>query len=111
MSVFAKNYFGHLVFSKMDSNKIFLEGDIEKNSIPSNVKKEFEELCSKIFDMDIKISLNQSNVKGGPLFIKEQEDVLRQTQAESKIKSDDSIKDFMNKFDASLKEKSIKPLN
>ena len=38
MSVFAKNYFGHLVFVKMDNNRIYLEGDIENNKIPENVK-------------------------------------------------------------------------
>jgi DNA polymerase-3 subunit gamma/tau len=111
ISVFAKNYFGHLVFVKMENNKIYLEGDIENNKIPENVKAEFEKVCTEFFTKDIKIDISHSTKKGGPLFIKEQEDILKQNAAEKNIKNNDSIKDFMNRFDATLKDKSIKPIN
>jgi DNA polymerase-3 subunit gamma/tau len=111
MSVFAKNYFGHLVFIKMENNRIYLEGDIENNKIPKNVKAEFEKVCTEFFKKDIKIDMSHSTKKGGPLFIKEQEDIVKQNAAENNIKNDDSIKDFMNRFDATLKDKSIKPIN
>ena len=111
MSVFAKNYFGHLVFVKMDNNRIYLEGDIENNKIPKNVKGEFEKVCTESFAKDIKIDISHSTKKGGPLFIKQQEDIVKQNVAEKNIKNNDSIKDFMNRFDATLKDKSIKPTN
>ena len=111
MSVFAKNYFGHLVFVKMENNTIYLEGDIENNKIPENVKGEFEKVCTESFAKDIKIDISHSTKKGGPLFIKEQEDIVKQNAAEKNIKNNDSIKDFMNRFDATLKDKSIKPIN
>ena len=111
MSVFAKNYFGHLVFVKMENNTIYLEGDIENNKIPENVKGEFEKVCTESFAKDIKIDISHSTKKGGPLFIKEQEDIVKQNTAEKNIKNNDSIKDFMNRFDATLKDKSIKPTN
>ena len=111
MSVFAKNYFGHLVFVKMENNTIYLEGDIENNKIPKNVKGEFEKVCTEFFAKDIKIDISHSTKKGGPLFIKEQEDIVKQNAAEKNIKNNDSIKDFMNRFDATLKDKSIKPIN
>ena len=111
MSVFAKNYFGHLVFVKMENNTIYLEGDIENNKIPENVKGEFEKVCTESFAKDIKIDISHSTKKGGPLFIKEQEDIVKQNAAEKNIKNNDSIKDFMNRFDATLKDKSIKPTN
>jgi hypothetical protein len=111
MSVFAKNYFGHLVFVKMENNRIYLEGDIENNKIPENVKAEFEKVCTEFFTKDIKIDISHSTKKGGPLFLKEQEDIVKQNAAEKNIKNNDSIKDFMNRFDATLKDKSIKPIN
>jgi hypothetical protein len=55
--------------------------------------------------------MSHSTKKGGPLFIKEQEDIVKQNAAEKNIKNNDSIKDFMNRFDATLKDKSIKPIN
>ena len=86
-------------------------GDIENNKIPKNVKGEFEKVCTESFAKDIKIDISHSTKKGGPLFIKEQEDIVKQNAAEKNIKNNDSIKDFMNRFDATLKDKSIKPTN
>ena len=65
----------------------------------------------EFFTKDIKIDISHSTKKGGPLFIKEQEDTVKQNAAVKNIKNNDSIKDFLNRFDATLKDKSIKPIN
>ena len=47
----------------------------------------------------------------GPLQHEEKENKIKQEKAEDNIKNNDAIKNFMTKFDATIKEKSIKPIN
>ena len=111
MSVFVKNYYGNFTFLKMKNNEIYLGGDLEKNDIPLNVKKEFENICTEAFKAKIVIKLEQSITTEGPLQYEEKENKIKQEKAEDNIKNNDAIKNFMTKFDATIKEKSIKPIN
>ena len=111
MSVFVKNYYGNFTFLKMKNNEIHLGGDLEKNDIPLNVKKEFENICTEAFKAKIVIKLEQSITTEGPLQHEEKENKIKQEKAEDNIKNNDAIKNFMTKFDANIKEKSIKPIN
>jgi DNA polymerase-3 subunit gamma/tau len=111
MSVFVKNYYGNFTFLKMKNNEIYLGGDLEKNDIPLNVKKEFENICTEAFKAKIVIKLEQSITTEGPLQHEEKENKIKQEKAEDNIKNNDAIKNFMTKFDATIKEKSIKPIN
>ena len=111
MSVFVKNYYGNFIFIKIENNEIYLGGDLEKYQIPPNVEKEFENICSEAFKVNMKIKLEHSNINDGPLQQEEQENIAKQSNAEDSINNNDSIKNFMTKFDATLKEKSIKPVN
>ena len=111
MSVFVKNYYGNFIFIKIENNEIYLGGDLEKYQIPPNVEKEFETICSEAFKVNMKIKLEHSNINDGPLQQEEQENIAKQSNAEDSINNNDSIKNFMTKFDATLKEKSIKPVN
>ena len=111
MSVFVKNYYGNFTFLKMKNNEIHLGGDLEKNDIPLNVKKEFENICTEAFKAKIVIKLEQSITTEGPLQHEEKENKIKQEKAEDNIKNNDAIKNFMTKFDATIKEKSIKPIN
>ncbi len=111
MSVFVKNYYGNFIFIKIENNEIYLGGDLKKYQIPPNVEKEFENICSEAFKVNMKIKLEHSNINDGPLQQEEQENIAKQSNAEDSINNNDSIKNFMTKFDATLKEKSIKPVN
>ena len=57
------------------------------------------------------IKLEQSITTDGPLQQEEKENKVKQENAEDNIKNNESIKNFMTKFDATIKEKSIKPIN
>ena len=111
MSVFVKNYYGNFTFLKMEGSEIYLGGDLKRNDIPLNVKKEFEDICTEAFKTKIIIKLEQSITTDGPLQQEEKENKVKQENAEDNIKNNESIKNFMTKFDATIKEKSIKPIN
>ena len=111
MSVFVKNYYGNFTFLKMEGSEIYLGGDLKRNDIPLNVKKEFENICTEAFKTKIIIKLEQSITTDGPLQQEEKENKVKQENAEDNIKNNESIKNFMTKFDATIKEKSIKPIN
>lgn len=111
MSVFVKNYYGNFTFLKMEGSEIYLGGDLKRNNIPLNVKKEFENICTEAFKTKIIIKLEQSITADGPLQQEEKENKVKQENAEDNIKNNESIKNFMTKFDATIKEKSIKPIN
>ena len=111
MSVFVKNYYGNFTFLKMEGSEIYLGGDLKRNDIPLNVKKEFENICTEAFKTKIIIKLEQSITTDGPLQQEEKENKVKQESAEDNIKNNESIKNFMTKFDATIKEKSIKPIN
>ncbi|MDA8982380.1 DNA polymerase III subunit gamma/tau [Gammaproteobacteria bacterium] len=111
MSVFVKNYYGNFTFLKMEGSEIYLGGDLKRNDIPLNVKKEFENICTEAFKKKIIIKLEQSITTDGPLQQEEKENKVKQENAEDNIKNNESIKNFMTKFDATIKEKSIKPIN
>ena len=111
MSVFVKNYYGNFTFLKMEGGEIYLGGDLKRNDIPLNVKKEFENICTEAFKTKIIIKLEQSITTDGPLQQEEKENKVKQENAEDNIKNNESIKNFMTKFDATIKEKSIKPIN
>ena len=80
MSVFAKNYFGHLVFVKMENNKIYLEGDIENNKIPENVKAEFEKVCSEFLQKTSKLICHTQQKKAGHYLLKNKKILLNRMQ-------------------------------
>ena len=111
MSIFVKNYYGNFTFLKMEGSEIYLGGDLKRNDIPLNVKKEFENICTEAFKTKIIIKLEQSITTDGPLQQEEKENKVKQENAEDNIKNNESIKNFMTKFDATIKEKSIKPIN
>ena len=111
MSVFVKNYYGNFTFLKMEGSEIYLGGDLKRNDIPLNVKKEFENICTEAFKTKIIIKLEQSITTDGPLQQEEKENKVKQENAEDNFKNNESIKNFMTKFDATIKEKSIKPIN
>ena len=73
MSVFVKNYYGNFTFLKMEGSEIYLGGDLKRNDIPLNVKKEFEDICTEAFKTKIIIKLEQSITTDGPLQQEEKE--------------------------------------
>jgi len=109
ISPFARNYFGYLSFKSYESNLLILESNEEEINIPENVFAEFKTICMKTLGdkLSIEVQLGKGNVS--PINKQTEIESEKQLKAEESVSSDPSIQNFLKKFDAKIKDGSIKP--
>jgi hypothetical protein len=109
ISPFARNYFGYLSFKSYEGNLLILETNEEEINIPENVFAEFKTICMTILGdkLSIEVQLGKGNVS--PINKQNEIQSEKQLKAEESVSSDPSIQNFLKKFDANIKDGSIKP--
>ena len=106
---FARNYFGYLSFKSYESNLLILESNEEEINIPENVFAEFKTICMTILGDKLSIEVKLGNGSVSPINKQKEIQSEKQLKAEESVSSDPSIQNFLKKFDASIKDGSIKP--
>jgi len=92
------------------NNELKLMTDDSIGQVPENIESEFLVALKKMLDENIKINYEKGSVVNSPIETnskKEKEDLAK---AHSKIKTNESIQNFVKKFKGSIKEDTIKPL-
>ena len=110
ISPFARNYYGNMSFASYIKNELTLVTDDSIGKVPENIESEFLVALKKMLDENIKLNYEKGSVVNSPIETnskKEKEDLA---QAHSKIKTNESIQNFVKKFKGSIKEDTIKPL-
>ena len=109
ISPFARNYFGYLSFKSYESNLLILESNDEEINIPENVFAEFKTICMTILGDKLSIEVKLGNGNVSPIIKQTEIESKKQLKAEESVSSDPSIQNFLKKFDAKIKDGSIKP--
>ena len=110
LSPFARNYYGNMSFIDFNDNKLRLMSDSSAGEVPENIESEFKTVIASVINKDIEINYENGNVNESPIILenKKMEDNIN--NAQSDIKNDESINNFVKKFKGSIKKDSIKPL-
>ena len=109
ISPFARNYFGYLSFKSYESNLLILESNEEEINIPENVFAEFKTICMKTLGDKLSIEVQLGKGSISPINKQNEIESEKQLKAEESVSSDPSIQNFLKKFDANIKDGSIKP--
>ena len=110
LSPFARNYYGNMSLIDFNDNKLTLMSDSSTGEVPENIESEFKSVIASSINKDIEINYENGNVIESPIILenKKMEDNIN--NAQSDIKNDESINNFVKKFKGSIKKDSIKPL-
>jgi len=111
LSPFARNYFGYLSFGSLSYSVLKLVTSDKTNKIPENVFKEFEKVLSEKIGKDLSIEVEIGKAEKSPIDFQNEIESDKKISAEKDILSDPSIQKFLDKFNGSIKEGSIKPKN
>jgi hypothetical protein len=109
ISPFARNYFGYLSFKSYEGNLLILESNEEEINIPENVFAEFKTICMTILGDKLSIEVQLGKGSISPISKQNEIESEKQLRAEESVSSDPSIQNFLKKFDANIKDGSIKP--
>jgi len=109
ISPFARNYFGYLSFKSFESSILILESNEEEINIPENVFAEFKTVCIPILGDKLSIEVQLGKGSISPINKQNEIESEKQLKAEESVSSDPSIQNFLKKFDANIKDGSIKP--
>ena len=110
MSPFARNYFGNMSFNSFKDNNLILNVDPDTGNIPENIFLEFKSVIGNSISQEINILTKVNDVNESPLSVKANEEIKKQDEADSSIKNDNDIQNFIKKFDGKIKSNTIKPL-
>ena len=110
MSPFARNYFGNMSFKNFDNGVMTLIVNSEFSEMPENILSEFKAILKELFLKDVEVSFEVGTVIDSPLAVKDVENTKKYNQAQSSIKGDKDIQNFVNKFNGKIKEDTIKPI-
>jgi DNA polymerase-3 subunit gamma/tau len=110
ISPFARNYFGYLSFKSYENNLLVLESNEEEINIPENVFAEFKTICMPILGNKLSIEVQLGEGSISPISKQNEIESEKQLIAEESVSSDPSIQNFLKKFDANIKDGSIKPI-
>jgi len=110
MSPFAGNYFGNMSFNSFKDNNLILNVDPDTGNIPENIFLEFKSVIGNSISQEINILTKVNDVNESPLSVKANEEIKKQDEADTSIKNDNDIQNFIKKFDGKIKSNTIKPL-
>ena len=97
-------------FASYINNKLTLMTDDSIGKVPENIESEFLASLKKMLDENIKLNYEKGSVINSPIESKSKKEKEDLAQAHSKIKTNESIQNFVKKFKGSIKEDTIKPL-
>ena len=110
MSPFARNYFGNMSFNSFKDNNLILNVDPDTGNIPENIFLEFKSVIGNSISQEINILTKVNDVNESPLSVKANEEIKKKDEADTSIKNDNDIQNFIKKFDGKIKSNTIKPL-
>ena len=97
-------------FKSYINNELTLMTDDSIGKVPENIESEFLVALKKMLDENIKLNYEEGSVVNSPIEFKSKKEREDLSQAHSKIKTNESIQNFVKKFKGSIKEDTIKPL-
>tara|TARA_B100000963_G_scaffold358774_1_gene384257 strand:- start:2249 stop:3790 length:1542 start_codon:yes stop_codon:yes gene_type:complete len=110
LSPFARTYLENISFVSLKNNKLILAAGDSYNDIPDNIVAEISSTISKILDKEINVYLEKIEPNDSPMIVNEKIKIKKNSDALNDIKSNKSIKSFLNKFDGDIVEDTIKPI-
>jgi DNA polymerase III subunits gamma and tau domain III. len=110
MSPFARNYFGNTSFKDFNNGVMTLIVNSESAEIPENILLEFKTILKESFSKEVEVNFEVGTVIDSPLEVKDVENTKKYNEAQSSIKGDKDIQNFINKFNGKIKEDTIKPI-
>ena len=97
-------------FNSFKDNNLILNVDTDTGNIPENIFLEFKSVIGNSISKEINILTEVNDVNESPLSIKANEEIKKQDEADTSIKNDNDIQNFIKKFDGKIKSNTIKPL-
>ena len=110
ISPFARNYYGNMSFISLSNNKLSLMTDDSIGEVPENIESEFVLALKTMLDKKITIHYEKGLISNSPIETKSKKEKENLNEAQTKIKNNESIQNFVKKFKGSIKEGTIKPL-
>ncbi len=102
--------FGNMSFKDINNGVMTLMVNSESAEIPENILLEFKTILKESFSKEVEVNFEVGNVLNSPLAVKDVENTKKYNEAQSGIKGDKDIQNFINKFNGKIKEDTIKPI-
>ena len=110
ISPFARNYYGNMSFISLANNKLSLMTDDSIGEVPENIESEFLLTLKTLLDKKITIHYEKGLISNSPIQTKSKKEKENLNEAQTKIKNNESIQNFVKKFKGSINKDTIKPL-